>query len=109
MIPKASRQVKPSLPEHLKCVHSVLSQPLKVFLDLKSRWVPHRIWALLIDTMSRYGNLEVVGVGSFMIADVRGIAGLCKRATVTENIYLHSAGDLQYAIHDGSVKRGDRV
>lgn len=81
--------------------------PLGLILDFKSRHVPRRVWALVIDTLRNFG-MRVEGIGSFITEEIRDISQYCS-APVKEIIFLHSAGDLQKACHDGKVKRGDCV
>ena len=81
--------------------------PLGLILDFKSRHVPRRVWALIIDTLRNFG-MRVEGIGSFITEEIRDISQYCS-APVTEIIFLHSAGDLQQACHSGKVKRGDSV
>ena len=81
--------------------------PLGLILDFKSRHVPRRVWALVIDTLRNLG-MRVEGIGSFIIDEIRDISQYCS-APVREIIFLHSAGDLQNACHNGKVKEGDCV
>lgn len=81
--------------------------PLGLILDFKSRHVPRRVWALVIDTLRNFG-MRVEGIGSFITDEIRDISQYCS-APVREIIFLHSAGDLQNACHNGKVKEGDCV
>jgi hypothetical protein len=100
-----------SLAEVLEVITKILGgQKLKVVLDLKSRYVPRKIWARLIKASSKY--VEVVGVGSFCISEIRGISALVSphiKWKIHEIIFFHTAGDLQAAAHKGVLRRGDTV
>ena len=90
-----------------KRIHKLLGAPLRVVLDLKSRKVPPRVWARLLD-MLRTRGIAVDGIGSFDIDELRSIASFTC-TPVSQVIFLHSAGDLQRACHAGEIKRGDTV
>ena len=90
-----------------KRIHKLLGAPLRVVLDLKSRKVPPRVWARLLDTLRTRG-IAVDGIGSFDIDELRSIASFTC-TPVSQVIFLHSAGDLQRACHAGEIKRGDTV
>ena len=90
-----------------KRIHKLLGTPLRVVLDLKSRKVPPRVWARLLDTLRTRG-IAVDGIGSFDIDELRSIASFTC-TPVSQVIFLHSAGDLQRACHAGEIKRGDTV
>ena len=45
-------------------ISAVLDEPLRLFLDLKSRRVPPRVWSALIDSF-RTRVLIIDGIGSF--------------------------------------------
>jgi len=82
-------------------------KPLRVVLDLKSRRVPPRIWARLIDSLFSRG-LFVEAIGSFDVKELRAI--IQETSTpVTPMIFFHSAGDLQRACHSKEILRGDTV
>jgi len=81
--------------------------PLGLILDIKSRHVPKRIWALIVDAL-REAGARVEGVGSFCTQEIRDISQLCS-APVKDIGFFHTAGDLQKACHDGSIKHGDSV
>jgi len=76
-------------------------------LDVKSRHVPKRIWALIIDAL-RDAGVNVEGIASFIPEEIRGISTLCYKPT-KEVVFLHSAGDLQKACHEGKIQQGDIV
>eukprot|EP00563_Minutocellus_polymorphus_P006977 CAMPEP_0181033366 /NCGR_PEP_ID=MMETSP1070-20121207/7219_1 /TAXON_ID=265543 /ORGANISM="Minutocellus polymorphus, Strain NH13" /LENGTH=1006 /DNA_ID=CAMNT_0023110789 /DNA_START=150 /DNA_END=3170 /DNA_ORIENTATION=- len=90
-----------------KRIHKLLGTPLRVVLDLKSRKVPPRVWARLLDTLRTRG-IAVDGIGSFDIDELRSIASFTC-TPISQVIFLHSAGDLQRACHAGEIKRGDTV
>lgn len=81
--------------------------PLGLMLDVKSRNVPKRVWALVLDALRKAGA-RVEGIGSFYVEDIRDIS-LYTSVPVNEIIFFHSAGDLQHACHDGIIKKGDCV
>jgi len=86
----------------LKC-----SSPLGILLDMKSRHVSRRVWALVVDYL-RASGVRVEGIASFFVEEVRDITQLCT-SPVNEIIFIHSAGDLQRGCHLGNIRRGDRV
>ena len=86
-----------------KKIEAVLGSPLRVILDLKSRRVPPRVWARVIDNMCSRG-LVVEGLGSFDIDELRSVKELCA-SNVTEVRFFHSAGDLQKACHAKEVSK----
>jgi len=90
-----------------KRIYKLLGAPLRVVLDLKSRKVPPRVWARLLDTLRTRG-IAVDGIGSFDIDELRSIASFTC-TPVSQVIFLHSAGDLQRACHAGEIKKGDTV
>ena len=81
--------------------------PLGLILDIKSRHVPMRIWSLVLDALRGMGA-RVEGIASFFQEDIRDMSKYCI-APVKEIMFLHSAGDLQKACHDGLIRRGDSV
>lgn len=81
--------------------------PLGLILDLKSRHVPMHVWSLVLDALRSMGA-RVEGVASFYQEDIRDMSKYCI-APVKEIMFLHSAGDLQKACHDGLIRRGDSV
>jgi len=81
--------------------------PLSLLLDIKSRHVPKRIWALVVDAL-RDAGMRVAGLGSFMIPEIRNITQYC-REPLNEYLFFHSAGDLQKACRDGMLRQGDRI
>ena len=82
-------------------IEDALGSPLRVILDLKSRRVPARVWARVIDNMRNRG-IVVDGLGSFDIEELRSIVKWCA-SDVTEVRFFHSAGDLQKACHAKEV------
>jgi hypothetical protein len=84
-----------------KGIEAVLGSPLRIILDLKSRRVPPRVWARVIDSMCSRG-LVVEGLGSFDIDELRSVKELCA-SNVTEIRFFHSAGNLQKACHAKEV------
>jgi hypothetical protein len=83
------------------------SAPLGILMDMKSRHVPKRVWALVIDYL-RDAGARVEGVASFIVEEIRDISQYCK-SPVNEIVFIHSAGDLQHGCHTGTIKRRDRV
>ena len=81
--------------------------PLGLVLDVKSRHVPKRVWALLLDALRKAGT-RVEGIATFFAEDIRDISKLCS-VPVKEIIFYHSAGDLQYACHHGDIRQGDSI
>lgn len=98
---------KTSMADSTRIIKSILGGPLRVVLDLKSRRVPSRVWARLVDNLRSRG-LAVDGLGSFDIDELRGITS-CSSTPVTGILFFHSAGDLQRACHANEVHRGDTV
>ena len=82
-------------------IEDALGSPLRVILDLKSRRVPARVWARVIDNMRNRG-IVVDSLGSFDIEELRSIVKYCA-SDVTEVRFFHSAGDLQKACHAKEV------
>lgn len=82
-------------------IEDALGSPLRVILDLKSRRVPARVWARVIDNMRNRGII-VDGLGSFDIEELRSIVQYCA-SDVKEVRFFHSAGDLQKACHAKEV------
>eukprot|EP00804_Cyclotella_cryptica_P028077 CCRYP_017274-RA/>CCRYP_017274-RA protein AED:0.16 eAED:0.16 QI:294/1/1/1/0.6/0.5/6/744/1136 len=83
------------------------SAPLGLLLDMKSRHVSRRVWALVIDFL-RDSGARVEGIASFFVEEIRDISQYCS-SSVNEIIFFHSAGDMQLSCYKGLVKRGDRV
>jgi len=83
------------------------SAPFGLVLDMKSRHVSRRVWALVIDFL-RDSGARVEGVASFIVEEVRDISQYCS-SPVNEIVFIHSAGDLQHGCHNGKIKRGDKV
>lgn len=83
------------------------SAPFGLVLDMKSRHVSRRVWALIVDFL-RDAGARVEGVASFFVEEVRDITQYCN-FSVNEFVFTHSAGDIQHGCHSGKIKRGDRV
>ena len=83
------------------------SAPLGILMDMKSRHVSKRVWALVIDHL-RDAGARVEGVASFIVDEIRDISQYCG-SPVNEIVFIHSAGDLQHGCHTGQIKRRDRV
>lgn len=94
---------KTSMAVSAEQIEESLGSPLRVILDLKSRRVPARVWARVIDNMRSRG-IVIEGLGSFDVDELRSIGGLCA-SDVTEVRFFHSAGDLQKACHAKEVGR----
>ena len=101
--PNASKvdHAKTSMATTAKQIEESLGSPLRVILDLKSRRVPARVWARVIDNMRSRGLL-IEGLGSFDVDEIRSVRELCA-SNVTEVRFFHSAGDLQKACHAKEV------
>ncbi|KAL7549887.1 hypothetical protein ACHAWF_016373, partial [Thalassiosira exigua] len=83
------------------------SAPFGLVMDMKSRHVSRRVWALVIDFLRDCGA-RVEGIASFIVEEVRDITQYCS-SSVNEIVFIHSAGDLQHGCHTGQIRRGDRV
>eukprot|EP01083_Nonionella_stella_P095640 268534_1 len=96
-----------SIAECMKTLQTIMNctAPLGLILDIKSRHVPKRVWALLLDALRDMGA-RVEGVGTFYAEDIRDISRYCA-TPVKECMFFHNAGDLQQACHDGRIRRGD--
>jgi len=81
--------------------------PLGLMLDVKSRHVPKRVWALVVDVL-REAGARVEGIASFIVEEIRGISDYCT-VPVKEVLFFHSAGDVQEACHNGRIQPGDVV
>lgn len=81
--------------------------PLGIILDVKSRHVPKRVWALVLDALRDMGA-RVEGIASFFAEDIRDISRYCTVPT-KEIVFFHTAGDLQQACHNGFIHPGDSV
>ena len=88
-------------------ISSVLGEPLRLVLDLKSRRCPPRVWSRLIDSLRTRG-LIIEGIGSFDVDELRLIGKGCSYP-LTPLLFFHSVGDLQRACHANEVKNGDTV
>ena len=104
-----------SIPESIQMLNSIIASSsnypyhcqIGLVLDLKSRHVSKRIWALVIDALRHYG-VRVDGLGSFAPEDIRNTSTYtCE--PVPELFFFHSAGDLQDACHKGKIHKGDTV
>mmetsp|Transcript_33835 Transcript_33835/g.64418 ORF Transcript_33835/g.64418 Transcript_33835/m.64418 type:complete len:598 (+) Transcript_33835:134-1927(+) len=83
------------------------SAPFGLVLDMKSRHVSRRVWALVIDFL-RDSGARVEGIASFIVEEVRDITQYCS-SSVNEIVFIHTAGNLQHWCHTGEIKRGDKV
>lgn len=83
-------------------------QPLGLVLDIKSRHIPHHIWAIVVDTL-RTAGIRVEGVASFCIDEIRDLSRFSTIGPIPSMIFCHSAGDLQRACHEGKINNGDMV
>jgi len=88
-------------------ISTILNEPLRLVLDLKSRRVPPRVWSRLIDSLRTRG-LIIEGIGSFDYDELRVIRKGCSYP-LTPMLFFHSVGDLQRACHANEVKNGDTV
>ncbi len=83
------------------------SAPFGLVLDMKSRHVSRKVWALVIEFL-RDAGARVEGIASFFVEEVRDISKYCN-SPVNEIVFAHSAGDVQLGCHDGRIRRGDKV
>ena len=99
-----------SIEESIRIVEKVTrsKRPFGLILDIKSRHVPHHIWAIVVDRLRR-ANVRVEGVGSFCIPEIRGLSLYSTIGPIPGVIFCHSAGDLQKACHQGKIEKGDKV
>ena len=81
--------------------------PLGLVLDIKSRHISHRVWALVVDAL-RDAGARVEGIASFTVSEIRDISSYCS-SQLNEIYFFHSAGDIQQACHRGMLRRGDKV
>mmetsp|Transcript_25261 Transcript_25261/g.31062 ORF Transcript_25261/g.31062 Transcript_25261/m.31062 type:complete len:625 (-) Transcript_25261:590-2464(-) len=96
-----------NISSNLQIIKDILCTPLKVVLDLKSRRIPPYVWARLVSNLRSRG-LEVDGLGSFDIKELRSIEEFCY-TPVTKVMFFHSAGDLQAACHANEIHHGDTI
>jgi hypothetical protein len=99
-----------SIEESIRIVEKVTrsKRPFGLILDIKSRHVPHHIWAIVVDRL-RIAGVRVEGVGSFCIDEIRGLSRFSTIGPIPGMIFCHSAGDLQKACHEGKIQKGDKV
>ena len=81
--------------------------PIGLVLDMKSRHVPKRVWAIVVNYLNAAGA-RVEAIASFTIDEIRDISHLCRKPMV-EIIFCHSAGEMQKACHEGKLRYGDTV
>ena len=98
-----------SITESMNTLKKIMNceAPLGLVLDIKSRHVPKRVWALVLDTLRGMGA-RVEGIATFYQEDIRDMSKYCA-APVKEILFFHSAGDMQQACHNGLLRRGDSV
>mmetsp|Transcript_33766 Transcript_33766/g.66721 ORF Transcript_33766/g.66721 Transcript_33766/m.66721 type:complete len:840 (+) Transcript_33766:439-2958(+) len=96
-----------SILESVRVITAILDHPPSLVLDLKSRYVSKRVWARVIDALRDCG-VQVEGVGSFVIEEVRGLSSYTYKP-VSEMLFFHSAGDIQNACQKGLIKKNDTV
>ena len=82
-------------------IPSVLGEPLRLVLDLRSRKVPPRVWSRFINWLRTRG-LIIEGIGSFDMDELRVIGKGCSYP-LTPLLFFHSVGDLQRACHANEV------
>jgi hypothetical protein len=94
----------------LDLIHRILGteRPVGLVLDLKSRHVPNRILGVVVDTL-RSAGISVEGIASFQVSEIRGVCKGIHDNRTKEIIFVHSAGDLQFACDQGLVQPGDHV
>ena len=81
--------------------------PIGLVLDMKSRHVPKRVWAIVVNYLNAAGA-RVEAIASFTIDEIRDVSHLCHKPMV-EIIFCHSAGEMQNACHEGKLRYGDSV
>lgn len=99
-----------NIEESIKLVERITrtKKPLGLVLDIKSRHVPHHIWAIVVDTL-RTAGIRVEGVASFCIDEIRDLSRFSKIGPIPGMIFCHSAGDVQQACHHGKIQSGDMI
>mmetsp|Transcript_11180 Transcript_11180/g.17283 ORF Transcript_11180/g.17283 Transcript_11180/m.17283 type:complete len:630 (-) Transcript_11180:66-1955(-) len=100
-----TKSILQQIGKSLSIIQSILGQPLRLILDLKSRFVPSHVWSGLIQTLEQLGGLSITAIGSFDISELRSI----QSEECRKYLFFHSAGDLQYACERGEMERGDVV
>jgi hypothetical protein len=96
-----------TIAESAQMIRNLLGSNLQLVLDMKSRHVPPRVWAMLVDCLQSRG-LIIKGIGSFDLDELRAIQALAN-TPVDAMIFFHSAGDLQRACHANEIRLGDTV
>jgi len=124
-----------SITESIQLLQQIMqcSAPFGLLLDMKSRHVSRRVWAVVVDFLRDCG-VRVEGIGecllhnqsvfihfrclflsllfpfkaSFFVEEIRDISQYC-RVGVNEIVFFHSAGDLQLSCNKGLVKIGDML
>lgn len=98
-----------SITESVALLRRVLrkEKPIGLVLDMKSRHVPKRIWALIVNKLNDAGA-RVEAIASFTVEEIRDISRFCHQP-VTEIIFCHTVGDMQQACHKGHIFYGDSV
>jgi hypothetical protein len=91
--------------QDIERISTVLGEPLRLVLDLKSRRVPPRVWCRLIDSLRTRG-LVIEGIGSFDMDESRLIGRGCS-CPLNPILFFHSVGDLQRACHANEVSAFD--
>jgi len=98
-----------SISESISLLQTItnIDKPIGLVLDVKSRHVSKRVWSLVVGKLVAAGA-RVEGIASFAINDIRDVSRFCS-TPLREMIFFHSAGDLQYACHNGMIRVGDIV
>lgn len=96
-----------TIAESAQMIRNILGSNLQLVLDMKSRHVPPKVWAMLVDCLQSRG-LVIKGIGSFDFDELRAIQTFAN-TPVDAMIFFHSAGDLQRACHANEIKYGDTV
>ena len=98
-----------SMHESMQIIESIArsKEPFGLVLDVKSRHVPKRIWSVVVNTL-RAAGIRVEGIASFNTDEIRGVSRWCEQP-VNECLFFHSAGDLQKACHQGTIRHGDTI
>ncbi len=99
-----------NLEESVRLVEKITrtKKPLGLVLDIKSRHVPHHIWAIVVDTL-RTAGIRVEGIASFCIDEIRDLSRFSTIGPIPGMIFCHSAGDVQQACHQGKIRNGDMI
>lgn len=99
-----------TMSESIAIIESICNckNPIGLVLDVKSRHVAPKIWAVVVNTL-RQAGVRVEGIASFFVEEIRDLSRFSSREPIREIVFCHSAGDLQAACLRGDIQRGDQV